>query len=568
MALIELSDVGFNYRVQPDEEAALDGVSLQIEEGSFVGITGPSDAGKSTLGRLLASYIPNYFEGDLDGSVTVGGKDVTDTSIADMSDTVGLLFENPFDQLTGASSTVFEEVAFGLENKGVPRDELIESTTEKLELTGIIDLYDRNPQELSGGQSQRVALAAILAMEPEILVLDEPTSQLDPHGTEEVMSVVSRLAGEGYTVVVVSHALEQLAHHLDRLVVLEEGRVVADDNPRELFRDADANAPYKLPDAAVIGKRLRSRGKVSAEKRLPLTLEDVLEELEPHVSATSAGSYALSAESDGGPVVDDAAIHFEGTDFFYDEDVHALRDLSLDMDSGCVCIIGQNGAGKSTLLKHLNGLLEPSDGRVVVNGKRTDQHSIAVLARETGLAFQNPNNQLFHSTIEEEIRYGPKNLGYSADRIEDLTEEAIARMDLGDVREKNPYDIGLARRKHVAVASVLAMDTPIVALDEPTGSQDQDGIDLLGDLVDSLVDEGKLVVVITHDIPFTRDHADRVVALRTGELLLDGTAREVLGQAKLLAETDVEPPFVTRVANQLGIERTILTVDELFEHVP
>ena len=565
MGVVELSEVSFTYRVQPDEERALDGVSLSIESGQVIGVTGPSDAGKSSLGRLIASYIPNYFEGDLEGEVRVGEHDVRSTDIGDMSDTVGLLFENPFDQLTGASNTVFEEVAFGLENQGIPRQDIIDITTEKLKLAGVMDLYDRNPRQLSGGQSQRVALASILAMEPEVLVLDEPTSQLDPHGTEEVLNVVTDLADEGYTIIVVSHDMSRLAPNLDRLLVMEEGRIVGEDTPQELFRAAE-DPPFALPDAARIGRRLRREGWVPEERPLPLTLADVLEEVEPRVVERPAPERErrdlVPSSTDGTP-----AVRFDDAHFFYGEDVHALRGLSVDIDAGCVCLIGQNGAGKSTFLKHLNGLLTSDEGEVLINGLDTDENSIAEMAREAGVSFQNPDNQLFHSDVESEIRYGPKNLGYEEERIDELVEEAIERMELDDIREKNPYDVGLARRKHIAVASVLAMDTPVVALDEPTGSQDAAGVEVLGDVVDRLVDEGKTVVVITHDMDFVRDQADRVVALETGDLLLDGSAREVFGQPEALAETDVEGPFITRLGEQLGIEETVLTVEELFDYL-
>jgi energy-coupling factor transport system ATP-binding protein len=565
MGVVELSEVSFTYRVQPDEERALDDVSLSIESGQVIGVTGPSDAGKSSLGRLIASYIPNYFEGDLEGEVRVGEHDVRSTDIGDMSDTVGLLFENPFDQLTGASNTVFEEVAFGLENQGIPRQDIIDITTEKLNLAGVMHLYDRNPRQLSGGQSQRVALASILAMEPEVLVLDEPTSQLDPHGTEEVLNVVTDLADEGYTIIVVSHDLSRLAPNLDRLLVMDEGRIVGDDSPQELFRAAE-DPPFALPDAARIGRRLRREGWVPEERPLPLTLADVLDEVEPRVVERPAPERErrdlAPSSTDGTP-----AVRFDGAHFFYDEDVHALRGLSVDIDAGCVCLIGQNGAGKSTFLKHLNGLLTPDEGEVLINGLDTDENSIAEMAREAGVSFQNPDNQLFHSDVESEIRYGPKNLGYEEERIDDLVEEAIERMELDDIREKNPYDVGLARRKHIAVASVLAMDTPVVALDEPTGSQDAAGVEVLGDVVDRLVEEGKTVVVITHDMDFVRDQADRVVALETGDLLLDGSAREVFGQPEALAETDVEGPFITRLGERLGIEETVLTVEELFDYL-
>lgn len=569
MVLIDISDVTFGYRTQPDDEAALREVSLEIERGNFIGITGPSDAGKSTICRLIASYIPNYFTGRFGGRVTVGGYDITETSIGELSDTVGLLFENPFDQLTGSNNTVFEEVAFGLENRGIPRDEMIETTIAKLELTGVGHLYDRNPQRLSGGQSQRVALASVLAMEPEILVFDEPTSQLDPHGSQEVMNVIASLADEGYTVIVVSHDLNRLAQHLDELVVIDEGRIVGCGEPRDLFETRDEGSRFEVPAAARIGMRLRDRGLVAADNPLPVTFDDVVAELTPHVTTGGTVQSDSTVETNGGRIEPgpDAPIQFENTNFRYDEEVHALKHLSLELSSGCVCVIGQNGAGKSTFMKHLNGLLKPSDGTVRVNRKDTSDHRIAELAGDVALGFQNPDNQLFHSTVEAEIRYGPKNLGYSKERIDELVEDAIDRMDLDEIRERNPYDVGLSRRKHIAVASVLAMDTPVVALDEPTGSQDAAGMKLLGDIVESLVAEGKLVVVITHDITFARNHADRVVALRNGELLLDGTVREVFGRAETLAETDVEPPFVTRLANHVGITRTVLTIDELFEFV-
>jgi energy-coupling factor transport system ATP-binding protein len=568
MALIELSDVRFNYRVQPDDEYALGGVSLSIKEGKVIGVTGPNDSGKSTLGRLFASYIPNYFDGTLEGTVTVDDQDVTETSIADMSDSVGLLFENPFNQLTGSSTTVFEEIAFGMENKGIPREELIEIGKEKLELTGINHLYDRNPQQLSGGQSQRLALASILAMEPDILVLDEPTSQLDPHGTEEVMQVIADLAGEGYTVITISHDLDHLGHHLDRLVVFDEGKVVEDGGPEAVFRSPESQQRFGIPATATIGKRLRELGKVPDTRPLPLTLPEVAEELSPHIVTDEGGPSVVSERSDGTVGRSEVTgIEFSDVHFVYDEDVRALRGLDIELDSGCVCIIGQNGAGKSTFLKHLNGLLKPSEGRVTVNGLDTSEQTIAKLAGEVGLSFQNPNNQLFHNSIEEEVSYGPRNLGYDPDRIDELVDDAITAMNLDEIRDKNPYDVGLARRKHIAIASVLAMDTPVVALDEPTGSQDVQGIGILGDLVDGLVAEGKLVVVITHDVEFARDHGDRIIALNQGELLLDGSVREVFTQEQALAETDVEVPLVTRLATELGLPETILTVDELFEYV-
>lgn len=569
MSLIEIDDVTYRYRTQPDDEVALDEVSCSIDQGTFVGITGPSDAGKSTFGRLIPSYIPNFFDGELSGTVTVDGVDTRETTIGELSTTAGMLFENPFDQLTGASTTVLEEVAYGLENLGVPVDEMVERTKRNLERVGIEDLVARNPQRLSGGQSQRVALASILAMQPDVLVLDEPTSQLDPQGTEEVFRVVGDLDREEYTIVLISQDVERLAPHLDRLLVIDGGRITHDGAPEEVLVDpALDERRVNVPAPVIVGQRLRERGYVDADEPIPVSLDGAVEELRPHVvrGGTDDARASAAANGNGDPAAD-PEIRFDGVSFRYDEGIEALSDVSIGLDEGCVCLIGQNGAGKTTFAKHLNGLLEPTDGRVLVRGRDTRNARVATIARDVGLNFQNPNDQLFHSTVEAEVRYGPANVGHDDERTAELVEEAIDRLELTDVRERNPYDMGQPRRKRVTVASVLAMDTPVVVLDEPTGGQDAVGNRLLGGLVDDLVDAGKLVVVITHDVDFARRHADRIVALCDGEVLLDDTPRAVYGRPDVLERTDVTPPTVTRIGQRLGLDETVLTVDELFARV-
>lgn len=570
MSLIDVEDVSFTYRTQPDE-AALTDVSVSVEQGEFIGITGPSDAGKTTLCRLFPGYIPNFFDGELTGTVTVDGTDIRETSIGDMSSQVGLVFENPFDQLTGASMTVLEEVAFGLENMGLPRGEIIDRVHESLETVGIEDLIGRNPQELSGGQSQRLAIASILAMQPDILVLDEPTSQLDPKGTEEVFEVVAQMDQEGYTVILVSQDLERLAPHLDRLWVFEDGQLQLDGPPQEVLTSDDpALDSVTIPEVVEIGSRLRSSGLVDGDTPVPLSLGNTVEELRPHITPqqrANGGAETATTASATTTGTNDAEIEIDDIHFYYNDEIHALRGISLTLQSGCICMIGQNGAGKTTFAKHLNGLLEPDEGRVVVNGMDTQDHTVAELAHEVGFSFQNPDDQLFHSNVREEVQYGPRNLGYDEETIERLTDEAMDELDLTAVAEKNPYDLGLPRRKRVAVASVLAMDTPIVVLDEPTGGQDAPGNQLLGAVVEDLVAAGKLVIVITHDVSFARDHADRVIALGQGEVLLDGDPRTVFSEEATLAETMVEPPKVTRIGNRLELPETVLTIDELFAHV-
>lgn len=563
MTRIAFENVSWEYRT--GDGLAVSDIDLDIESGSFVGLTGPSDAGKSTLCRLIPGYIPHYFDGDLEGEIRVGNRKVREASIGELAERVGMLFENPFDQLTGASTTVIEEVAFGLENLGIAREEIIERSVESLRRVGIEGLIDRNPQRLSGGQSQRVALASVLAMVPDVLVLDEPTSQLDPHGANAVFEIVAAMKDQGYTVIVVSQRLERLAPHLDRLLVIDEGTVVHDGVPKKVFTTPGIDKLVDVPQSVRIGRRLHEEGYSS--ESMPLTVEAAIEALRPHVGgATDGGSMSATSAESTSNAKDEPLIVFEDVCHVYEGGVEALSGISLKLDSGCVCLLGQNGAGKTTFVKHMNGLLSPSQGMVRVEGKNTKGTRVAQLARHVGLSFQNPDDQLFHDSVEDEIRYGPQNLGFGTERTEETVERAIARLDLDDVRERNPYDLGLPRRKRVAVASVLAMDSPTIVLDEPTGGQDAPGTALLGNAVEELTADGKLVVVITHDVGFARRHADRVIALGQGELLLDGTPREVFGRPDVLAETDVDPPTVTRIGHELGLS-TLLSIDELFEYV-
>lgn len=579
MSLIEFDEVSFNYRTQSDNEFALNEVSFNVESGDFLGITGPTDAGKSSIARAIASYIPNFFDGDFSGTVTVDGQTTTETTIGELSDQVGMLFEDPFDQLTGSSTTVFEEVAFGLENRGLSKDEIINRVYNSLETTGLADQLDRNPQQLSGGQTQRLALASILALDPALLVLDEPTSQLDPQGTNEIFEIVAGMDSSEYTVVVISQNLQQLVSHVDRLLVLNDGDVGYKGSPTDVLVQDEVSQLISVPPTVQIGMELRNQGLIDEAKPVPLDIDAAVAELEPHITSAQHHETETQHVSDGSGIEpnstmdtsngagDTPLLELDDVHYSYSESIHALQGISLSMNGGCVCLIGQNGAGKSTFAKHLNGLLKPTDGRMLVRGTDTQKSRVAELAHDVGLNFQDPDDQLFHNTVEEEMHYGPQNLGFSEEEIETAVESALKRMRLADVRSKNPYDLGLARRKQAAVASVLAMDTPVVVLDEPTGGQDAPGTELLVSVIRELVADGKLVIVITHNMAFVRDTADRVIALNQGEVLLDDGPESVFEEEEALARTDVTPPIVTQIGHRLGLPHTILSTNDLFEFV-
>jgi energy-coupling factor transport system ATP-binding protein len=563
VSLIEIEDLTFSYSTQ-QHEPALRNLSCSIEQGSFVGITGLAEAGKSTFCRLIAGYIPHFFQGEFSGRVNVAGKDTRETTIGELAEWVGFVFENPFDQLTGASLTVLEEAAFALENMGLAREQIRLRAEKSLTQVGMEDLKDRHPQQLSGGQSQRLALASILAIQPEVFILDEPTSQLDPLGVEEVFDVISDMHTRGNTLIVVSQDLDHLAIRADRLMVIDKAEIKWDGEPREvLLEAAEARYPILIPDVLEISCKLRAAGRIPSNPPLPLTVEQAANELSSIVTPDSAEIIAAGRTSRHSKVESSKELVFEDVHYDYPTGVSAIRGVSLSLDEGCVCIVGQNGAGKTTFAKHLNGLLRPTRGRVLVRGKDTREYRVAELAREVGLAFQNPDDQLFRSTVEEEVRFGPDNVGAGPEEAKRMVAFAMDLMGLEAVPEKKPHDLGVPERKRVATASVIAMNTPVVVLDEPTGGQDAEGIELLGQLVGQLVQQGKLVVVVTHDVNFAARHADRVIALYQGRVLLDDYPRTVFGREETLACTHVEPPAVTRLGKLLGLDETLLSPEEL-----
>jgi energy-coupling factor transport system ATP-binding protein len=256
-------------------------------------------------------------------------------------------------------------------------------------------------------------------------------------------------------------------------------------------------------------------------------------------------------------------IKVENLEFTYPGEIKALRDVSLVIEPGeQVAIVGQNGSGKTTLVKHFNGLLKPTSGKVVIGDWDTTDYVVAKLAARVGYVFQNPDEQLFSREVETEIAYGPRNLGFDDEKITQVVEDAIGLAELEEHRTKNPYDLSATWRKMVALASIVAMDTPIVIFDEPTTGQDAVNIERIARIVNTLKERGKTVITITHDIDFCAENFERIVALSNGQILLDGTVHEVIAEDELLASTYVDPPQLTRLAKGLELPRVVRDQDE------
>src|SRR5512142_357978 len=276
MAIVNLQNVSYKYPLT--DSPALQNINLQVNEGEFVALIGPNGAGKSTLCYTVAGFVPHFFKGELTGSVEVAGLESRNSSLSEWVVNVGLAFQNPFNQISGAKYTVFEELAFGLENIGVPRQEMKTRVEEAMGLTGIRDLADRSPYSLSGGQQQRVALTSILVMQPKVLVLDEPTSQTDPIGTREVFGVIRTMAERGMTVIMAEHKMEWIAQFADRVIALYEGQILVEGSPRDvLTSELLAGKGFGISRYTSVAREARKQGLWPVDQPLPVTLDQAVE---------------------------------------------------------------------------------------------------------------------------------------------------------------------------------------------------------------------------------------------------------------------------------------------------
>lgn len=544
MAFLEVEHL--KYRYPHTKRLALDDISFTAEKGEFIGIIGENGAGKSTLSQAFCGLVPQFYKGAYGGKVTIDGISAAATPTAELCKKVGLIFQNPFNQLSGAKDTVWDEVAFGLENFGVPAEQIHERLDKVLHQLDIWQFRDKNPFDLSGGQMQRVAIASVLAMEPEILLLDEPTSQLDPQGSEEVFHTVELLAKTGITIFMIEQKMEKLASYCDRILLLHEGKQIAFDTPEKIFSRSDlADLGICPPYAA---RYCKEQNILRPDGTYPVTVDDVQKVLK-------AGIYKVATLPQlADPVYRNVAENrFTVNDlhFSYTEDHPIFEGFRLSLDQRPTAIIGQNGAGKTTLVRLLKGLLKPASGTILYKGEDISGRTVASLAGQVGYVFQNPDDQIFKYKVIDEIMFGPLNIGMDKEKAKQKAMEALELTELAAYAEENPYDLELSQRKLVAIASVLAMDTDVIILDEPTIAQDYKGKEIIRKIITNLSEHGKLVLAILHDMDFVAQCFSRVVVLAHGKLLADGTPSEVFVQKEVLKKAALDMPHPLQLRKAL-----------------
>jgi len=563
--VVSVSNLSFKYKGSDRE--ALRNISFEVHRGETFVIMGPNGAGKTTLCYILSGVIPNMYGGVRRGRVNVLGFDPWDQPIYETAKYVGILLQDPESQLIMPS--VFAELAFGPANLGVPKDEILKRIKRVLEIVGLEGYDERHPRELSGGQKQRVALGAVLTMMPDLLVLDEPTSQLDPIGTTEVFEAIKRLKEMGITMIITSHKTEEIAYIADRVLLLYDGEVKAIGRPEDVLSNVDLleEIGVKPPAVASYFRKIN----IGDSTKPPIFLEDAVKLAKKMIQEKKL--VVKNVEFRNGEVErKEPIIEVKNVTFIYPTEppVVALKNINLTIYEGeFVGIIGQNGSGKTTLAKNIVGLLKPTKGKVLFRGEDVSKYTVGELAKRIGFVLQNPDYQLFTLSCEEEIKFGLKNIGLPEEEIEARIEEALKLVGLEHLREKYPFALSFGDRRKLAVATVIAMRPEVIILDEPTTAQDYRGRYLLADLAEKIRRKyGTTIIMITHDMDLVAKYAERLIVMANGDILADGPTRKVFQMRDVLEKAFIKPPQITRFAQSLvedGVNPEVLTVEEMLE---
>jgi len=539
MPQITFDHVTFTYPEAP--APVLSGVSLGIEAGQFTLVIGPSGSGKSTLLRCVNGLVPHFSGGKFSGRVTVDGLDTREHPPRDMASVVGFVFQDPEAQFV--TERVEDELAFALENAGVPQLTMRKRVEEVLDALGIASLRNRAVSSLSGGEQQRVAIAAALALQPQVLVLDEPTSQLDPQSAEDVLSALVRLNADlGLTIVLAEHRLERVLQYADRVIFLPEaGAAPLVGDPRGVMESVALTPP------------LVTLGKALGWKPLPLTIKEGRRFASR--SSVERGAWSKSSRP---PTSDLRPLALDVRDVWCaDGGKEILRGVTLAARAGeFVALMGRNGSGKTTLCKSIVGLTRPRRGQVYVNGQDVKDKPTAEICRQVGYVPQNPGALLFADAVRDELIVTLRNHGLDEASAPVTPGELLDTLGLEEVATQYPRDLSTGQRQRTALASALVTRPSILLLDEPTRGLDYANKSTLVNILKRWQAQGAVIVMVTHDVELVATCADRVALMAEGEIVLDGPVRQVLSESAI---------FSSQI-NKLFGSPSLLTVDDVLAH--
>jgi energy-coupling factor transport system ATP-binding protein len=495
-----IRDLSFRYNSR--SAPAIKNINLKLRPGEVLLLAGSSGCGKTTLMRCINGLIPEAYHGEMTGDILLYGESVRGKNLAEISQCVGTLLQDPERQILG--TYVLNEVCFGLESLGLDRAEMIRRGEAALERLHILHLRDKETFGTSGGEKQKVALAGVLAMQQKILLLDEPLASLDPASAREALLAFRQLADEGLAVMIVEHRVEDvLAIHPERVVYMEDGEIVYEDEADGLTRVVDYHK-IKLPAPAILERAKDEPEQDFVPAVPPLDLSKPL-------------------------------IQFQDVGFRYHEDLpEVLHGVNLSIHAGeVIAILGHNGSGKTTLVKHALGLLKPTRGSVLLEGTDSKSTTVAKAAKTVGYVFQSPTQMLFAPTVQDELAFGPKNLGFSKEITAENVRWAIQSVHLEEELATPPLALSFGQQKRVSIASVLSMRSRILMMDEPTAGQDYWNYQSFMDTILQMPGFDS-IIFITHDLDLALTYANRIIMLYDGKIAADGLPQDVLKDSEQL----------------------------------
>lgn len=543
--VISIKDMSFTY--EGAKEPAIQDINLEVFKGQIVLLLGKSGCGKSTLALAMDGLIPHLIEGELRGSIETCGILVSESNTSEITRKVGFIFQDPEVQLF--SMTVEDEVAMSLCQMAVPREEMRARVNWALETVGMRGFELQDPASLSGGEKQLVAIASVLARKPELLIFDEPTANLDPYASRKVYKSIKDICVSGnHTVIIVEKDLGALIDFVDYVVLMDEGKILGTGTTREMLEQVDLlnKCGVRVPACVQLGLELISRG--FPYSQLPITTEELAKPLVSSRISFEADRQVLNNlnnEEAGEFVVEVNQVTHQ-----FKNGYKGLDNVSLKIKQGeFMSILGMNGAGKSTLVSHIIGLLRPTEGEVLINGQESLKFSVAEMAREIGFIFQNPNHQVFNDSVEKEIIFGPQNLGWSQEDMQRAVSRIMKLVSIEGMEDKDPEGLSIGEKQRVALASILVMEPNILILDEPTTGQDQNSLNDMMAIVKELHNQGKTIIMITHEMSVALKYSDRVAIMHEGKILWQGPIQEAFFHHEVLSKARLRQPEVLRIAN-------------------
>jgi energy-coupling factor transport system ATP-binding protein len=545
--LVKIENVFYTHWNQ--EKPTLKGVSLQIYPNTINVLVGPGGSGKSTLCSLFNGEIPHLLGGKLEGAVFVEGQNTGDLEVKNLSRLVGHMLQDP--ETMFATLYVEDEIAFGPENL------LIEAGEIKTRVNQLLEMIQLEPQRtnlvwnLSGGQIQKLGLAVILAMQPKMIVLDEPTANLDPSATRSVHELILKLREEGMTILLVTRELDDfILSAADQLLVLDEGKIVSSGEVQEVLKEYGSQMLTRLgiwlPETVEIGIALRDRFNIHLEQ-IPITVEETLQVLkQENLLKKDLRQKDSNASEQAQEMVSRPLISARNLEFTYNNGFKALNDVSFEIFPGeMLAIVGRNGAGKSTLAKLMVGLQKPQVGTLNLFDKPAAKWKVEALAEKIALVFQNPEHQFLTDTAYEEIAYSLLSRGVDdPHEVKKQVEDWLTRLDLLEYQNVHPFALSAGKKRRLGVATMLVCNPVVLLVDEPTYGQDKEMTQNLMSLMESIRQQGVTIVMITHDMRLVQEFASRVLVMADGKILYEGNTSNLFCSDKLLESANLRPTLL------------------------